>query len=132
MTDKIGVLGESTVAAQGTNTAYTVPSGKGARVKLMYRGVPAVSSTFYITVNEIALFTAITATAAGVMVSTNEAMIRSYVAATSLLGISASDTVAPGPREYFLAAADTVKYVIGVADFSSMNFQVVGSEVDVA
>lgn len=130
MTDKIGVLGESSNVTQATHTAYTVPANKAARVKLMYRGVAGVNSTLKATINGIDAFLTAALTAGNVSHSTTAAMHNTQ-AASAIAGGTDATTVAPGPKEYYLAAGDSVTFTIGTADFTSMNFQVVGTEVDV-
>lgn len=130
MSDKIGVLGEATTATVGVTTAYQCPSGKAAKVKLMYHGVAGVNSTLEVRVNGQMVFKTAALTSGQSSFSTNTA---SHVAGatTSIVGAAAATTVAPSPYEYYLAAGDTIVYEIATAAFSSMNFQVVGTEVDV-
>lgn len=129
MSDKIGRLGTQTGAAQGTWTGYTVPANKGARVKIMYRGVAGVNSTLKVTVAGIDIFLTAALTS-GQVSSSNTTQMHFAQAAAALVGGTDPTTVAPGPKEYFLQSGDTITYTIGTADFSSMIFEVVGVEVD--
>lgn len=129
MSDFIGVLGIGTGIVQGVTTAYTVPSGKTAKIKLFYRGVAGVSSTLEVLINGITSFKTAALTSGNVSHSTTAAMHNTQ-AATAITGGTDATTVAPGPKEYFLDEGDTVQYTIATADFTSMSFQVVGSELD--
>jgi hypothetical protein len=130
MTDKIGRLARATVAAQGTTVAYTVPANKTARVKLMHRGIAGVNSTLAVLINgvQILLTAALTS---GNASYTSSALMHNTGTVASVNGGSDATTIAPGPKEYFLAGGDTISYTIGTADFSSMFFDVVGAELDV-
>jgi len=129
MADIAGVLGEASSVAVGTYTAYTVPSGKNARVKIMYNGVAGASSTLAVIINGITIFTTAALTSTQIQYTSN-AQMHNAVAAAGLTGATEALTCAPGPREYFLSAGDIVQYTIGTAAFSSMSFQVVGVEID--
>lgn len=129
MSDKIGVLGEVAIADLGTTAAYTVPAGKMAKVKLMYRGVAGSNSTLGITVNGLVIFTTGALTAANVS-HTTTLLEHNTQAASAIDGSSDAKTVAPGPKEYYLNEGDTIAYTIATAAFASMNFQVVGVELD--
>jgi hypothetical protein len=131
MSDLIGVLGQSAIPDLGTSTAYTVPSGKAAKVKLMYRGVAGANSVLTVTVNGIVIFTT-AALAAGNVSHSTTLLEHNTQAASAVDGSSDAKTVAPGPKEYYLSAGDTVSYTIATLAFSAMNFQVVGVEIDVA
>lgn len=127
--DIIGVLGQAQTAVVGTVTAYTCPSGKSARVKLMYRGVAGTNSTLKVAVNGIEVFQTAALTSGNVSHSTTALMHNTQVAG-AIDGSADSKVVAPGPKEYFLSEGDTITYTIATNDFSSFNFQVVGTEVD--
>lgn len=128
MTDKVGVLGQASTNTTGSTTVYTVPSGKTAIVKFMYRFVAGVNTTFAIVVNGITIFTTGALTSTQVSCSTAANMI---VNNPTLDGNGASDAeVAPGPQKYYLDEGDTIVYTIGTADTTGMNFQVVGIELD--
>jgi hypothetical protein len=130
MADKVGRLGQSIVATQGTTTAYQCPPGKGAKVQLFFRGTVGASSTLIVVIAGIQIFAAGAMTGGNWSFSTtvNE---HNTAAGGTVNGSSDATTVAPGPKIYWLAAGDTVSYTIGTADFASMTFQVVGVEVDV-
>jgi hypothetical protein len=133
MSDQIGVLGSATTATTGTTTAYTVPSGKAAKVKLMWAGeAHAANSTgdLTITVNGLAVATILNMTAANFIFSST-VQLNEGVQAAAADGITPANTVAPAPAEYYLSAADTVTYTIATDDMVSMNMQVVGTEIDV-
>ena|SRR5215469_6346037 len=131
MTDKVGKLGQAIIATQGTTTAYQCPAGKGAKCQVYFRGAAGTNSTLQITVSGIAILLTAALTAGNISYST-VAATHNTGAASAINGSSDSTTVAPGPRTFWLSAGDTISYTIGTADFSSMNFQVVGVEVDVA
>lgn len=132
MSNKVAPLGVNTIATQGTTTAYTVPTGKCAKVKLMYRGVSGVNSTLRVLVNGVEIFRTGALTTGHVHYSNSAAMYATQTADTAVTGLADATTVSPGPKEYYLDEGDTVQYIIGTADFSSMNFQVVGAEIDIA
>jgi hypothetical protein len=53
-------------------------------------------------------------------------------AVSAITGGTDTTTVSPGPKEYQLAAGDTVTYTIATAAFSSISVQVIGAEVEVS
>lgn len=128
MTDKIGVLGEQTVATIGTTTVYQVPAGKAARVKIMHKGVAGSSSGIKFTVNGIDIAYKSAITVSHHVWSSTDKTINS--GATAPTGADATNTVGLAPNEYFLSALDIVSYTIDTANFSANNVQVVGTEVD--
>jgi len=130
MSDRIGVLDEKSVATVGVTTVYTCPSGKAAKVKCMYRGAAGSSSTLKVTVNGIDIFLTGALTSGNISYSSTSLMHQAGAAST-IDGSADGKVVAPGPKEFYLSAGDTISYEIGTAAFSSMNFQVVGSEIDV-
>lgn len=132
MADKIGVLGELTNAAVGTFVAYTVPTGKAARVKLSYFGQAGAggTSTLSITVNGIVIFLT-GAIGASTYIGSVRTQTYAILAGASWTGLTDITTQAPAVQEFYLSAADTVEYIIGTAAFQSMKFEVVGIEVDV-
>lgn len=130
MADIIGVLGQSSTADLGTTVGYTVPSGKMAKVKLLYRGVAGSNSTLTITVNGIVILLTGALTAANIS-HTTTALEHNTQAASAIDGSTDAKCVAAGPKEYYLSEGDTISYTIGTAAFSAMNFQVVGVELDV-
>lgn len=128
---KIGVLGEAATATIGTTTAYIVPTGRAAKVKLMYYGIAGVNSTLSIAINGIPIFTTAALTS-GNAAWTDSTRMHGTGAVNTLTGGSDTTTVAPGPKEYQLAAGDTVTYTIATAAFSSISVQVIGAEVEVS
>ena len=131
MSDKIGVLGEATTATAGTTTAYTVPSGKAAKVQIMYQiqGAADATTDFLITVNGIVVMNLANITASHYAFSTPNALYDT--SATRPTGIDGDTTGAPAPSVYYLSAADTVTYTIAGTTALGMNLQVVGVEIDV-
>ena len=128
MADAIGVLGAETTATVGTVTAYTVPVGHSAKIKFMFRGVAGSNSTLAVKINGMQLFVTPAITAALICYSTYSIAVTTAGAVT-VAGSADLTTIAPFQREYTLSAGDTVQYVIGTADFSSMDFQVIGTQV---
>jgi hypothetical protein len=135
MTDKIGVLGEATVATAATTTVYTCPTSKAAKVKIMWHAESHASTStgdLTITVNGINVATVLNITAANEIFSNSTLMVSAEAAtATGATGATALLTVAPAPFEYYLSAGDTVTYTISTLTMVSMNMQVVGTEIDV-
>jgi plastocyanin len=130
MTDIIGVLGEATATAVGTHTAYTVPTGKAAKCKLMYKGKLANTGTISIQVNGVKVMAPAAAAGAEFIFSSLDALYEN-TGATDATGVSNATTVGQAPQEFYLSAGDTVTYTVGVVALTEMNFQVVGSEIDV-
>ena len=129
---RIGVLGEAAAITKDViTTVYTVPSGRGAKVKIMFRGTSGTNSTLKVTVNNIDIFLTGALTLANISYSSTAAMHQAGALST-VNGATAATTVAPGPVEYQLAAGDSVTYLIGTADFSLMSIQVIGAEVEVS
>lgn len=127
--DIMGVLGESAVVTQGTITAYTVPAGKSARVRLQYRGAAGSNSVLRVLINGMEIFRT-GALTGGNIAYTTAALITNVAANDGAInGSTAALTVAPYGTEYFLNENDTVQYVIATADMASFNFQVVGVEL---
>lgn len=131
MTDKIGVLGETTTVTAGTTTVYTVPTGKAARGRLMYRGASGVNSTISFAINGITLFVTGALTTGHVHYSSTALIYNTQTAATGLDGSTLAKTVMPFGYDYYLSAGDTVTMTIATADFGSVNAQFVGTEVGV-
>jgi len=133
MADQIGVLGEATTATAATTTVYTVPSGKAAKVKIMWAGLSHASTgtgDLTITVNGINVAVVLNITAARYVHSNSTLLVNPETAAAPT-GATALLTVAPAPMEYYLSAADTVTYTIATLTMQAMNMQVVGTEIDV-
>jgi hypothetical protein len=133
MADKIGVLGEATTATAATTTVYTVPSGKAAKVKIMWSGRSDASNAdgdLTITVNAIAVAIVLNMTADRYLHSNSTLMVNPETAAAPT-GATALLTVAPAPFEYYLSAGDTVTYTVATRTMQALNVQVVGTEIDV-
>ena len=130
MADIIGVLGESTNTTVATHTVYTVPSGKAARVSIMYRCQVGAggTGTLLFTVNGVVVWAKGATTASHYIYSTPSASMITGAAAPT--GASNATTVAPGPEVYYLAAGDIVSFTHGGEAATAMNAQVVGAEVD--
>lgn len=131
MSDKIGVLSESTVAAVGTNNAYTVPASKAARGRVFFRGTSGANSTLKMQINGIDVFQTGALTSGHVHYSSDALMYNTQTAASLVDGSSLAKTAMPFGYDYWLAAGDRVDYIIATADFGAMNVQFVGVEVDV-
>lgn len=130
MADIIGVLGEGTTTTVGTHNVYTCPSGKSAKVKIMWRNLMANTGTFKITVNGIDILTA-TAAGAEHFFSSRSAMYDEMATPTNEPdGAGDATVVAPGPVEYYLSAGDVISYTLGVVAATTVNVQVVGAELD--
>lgn len=134
MTDKIGVLGESTTTTATTTTAYTVPAGKAAKCQIMWTGVAHATNSsgdFLITVNGAIVASRLNMPTTEYFYSNNITMIHDPSASVDPDGSTPTLTVAPAPQVYYLAAADTITYTIGTDAMASISFQVVGTEIDV-
>jgi len=134
MADIIGVLGQSTtsnITAASSYTAYTVPSGKAAKVRVMFQGQAATGAAtagIDVVVNgiEVAKYRGVAADNY-VWSTKNQLMNKS---ATYPDGSASGNVVAPAPYDWYLSEGDTVTFKPIAADWQSMNFQVVGSEID--
>ena len=133
MSDKIGVLGETTQNVVATTTAYTCPAGKAAKVRLMFvmQGSGAGGTTLDILVNGMSVAKVAAMTASFYVFSIKSAGLRAGEQAALPTGIGAALTVSPADPIYYLNAGDTIQYTIGAAAAIAMNFQVVGTEIDV-
>lgn len=131
MADIIGVLGESSNVAIGTYTVYTVPAGKAAKGRFMYRMQAGAggASAMSITMNGIVLFLKPATTANHFIFSGSASSM--LTGATAPTGADAATTVAPGPSEYYLSAGDIMQYTIAGEAMALANVQFVGVEVDV-
>jgi|TARA_Y100000034_G_C6899377_1_gene415394 hypothetical protein len=131
MADNIGVLGANTAVTVGTHTAYTVPASKAAKIKIMWSALMVNTATLVITVNGIDIANIAAASGAEYWWSNNTLIYDEDATPTNKpAGTTALTTVAPAPFEYYLSTGDVVSYTIGVAGITTMNFQVVGTEVD--
>lgn len=130
MSDNIGVLGSSSAIVTGTATAYTCPTNKGAKVKIMYAAQADTNSTLAILVNGCVVATVGAMTANHYTWSAAGAGVAGADSATAPTGASAAQTVAPADQIYYLSAGDTIQYTVGTLALKAMNFQVVGVEID--
>lgn len=133
MADKIGVLGEATTATIGTTTVYTVPSGKAAKVKIMWLGLAGADSLgdLAFTVNGILVASWLNLVTVEYFHSSTALLIEDNSITAAPTGASVALTVAPAPMEWYLSAGDTVSYTIATTAMNSINVQVVGTEIDV-
>jgi len=133
MSDKIGVLGEATTVSIATTTVYTVPTGKAAKVQLMFLAKSGADSsgTLAINVNGIAVATSVALTTVEFFHSSNALLFNDPSATVTPGGLTAALTVAPAPMIYYLSAGDIVSYTVAVTALNAMNIQVVGTEIDV-
>ena len=132
MSDKIGVLGEASTATVGTTVAYTVPAGKAAKCRIMYRmqgGSAASTTTFGVAVNGVNVMDQ-AAMNVNTYLYSNKSVLNATPQATVPTGSSDTTTVAPAPIDYYLSAGDVISFTIGGEAATAMNFQVVGAEVD--
>lgn len=132
MTDIIGVLGATTQTAVGTHTAYTVPTSKAAKVKLMFRGQSGSGGLSVVSaaVNGVTIFQSATMPATQDFGSNSGRMLQGPHTTTFFNGATVDATIQPGPSEYYLSAGDLVQVVVAGGALTSLNFQVVGTEVD--
>lgn len=129
MTDKIGVLGETTATAVGTATVYQVPSGKAAKGTFMYKGALANTGTIELKINGVTVMKPSAAAGAEIIFSSKSALYEN-TGSTEPDGAGDATTVAPAPQNFYLSAGDLVEMVVGVVSLTSMNCQFVGTEVD--
>lgn len=133
MSDKIGVLGAASAVALGATTAYQVPVGKAAKVKIFFLGQAGAggTSTLQILVNGISVLQSAAYTASHFMFSARSGGIS--VASQAALPTGLTNVVSPAPADqvYYLSAGQSISYVIGGGAFISMNMQIVGTEIDV-
>ena len=133
MTDKIGVLGESTTVSIATTTAYTVPAGKAAKCQIMFtlKTGGDSSGTFAITVNGAVIMQTIALTTVEYHNSSTALMWEDASSTAEADGITVARTCAPAPMVYYLSAADVISYTVATTALNSISFQVVGAEIDV-
>lgn len=133
MGDKIGVLGSATATAVATTTVYTCPASKAAKVKLMMRVQGDTNTQVAILVNglEVARNAAMTANHYNYSIAGGG--IYAYAAgnAAAPSGLANALTVAPADPVFFLSAGQTIQYTVVTQAALAMNFQVVGTEIDV-
>lgn len=133
MSDKIGVLGEASTTTVGTTTAYTCPTSKAAKFRIMMRmkGNAAGGTILDVFVNGMKIARVAAMTADYYTFTNNGAGLLAPEQAAEPTGLSASLTVTPADPIYYCSQGDTVQYAISGAAAAEMNFQVVGAEIDV-
>lgn len=130
MTDRVGVLAEATTTSVGTTTVGTVPTGKAWVFKPMFimQANSGGATVLGITINGAKVMeNSVTAT----QYAWSSSAALEKESATYPTGDAAADTVAPGPTQYYASAGDVISYTIGSNAAQSMNFQLVGTEIDV-
>lgn len=133
MSDKIGVLGTVSTTTVGTVTAYTCPTAKAAKVRLMFnaQGGAGATSTIEVFVNGATIAKTAAIAASNYVWSSKGAGLRNAVSATKPDGTTAAQTVSPADQIYYLSAGQTIQYAVAGEALTGMSFQVVGTEIDV-
>lgn len=133
MADKIGVLGEQSGLTIGTQTVYTVPTGKAAKGKLFFRLTGGVNSAIDILVNGVIVASSGAMTSGHFWFSiATDNILNAAPGAAAPNGQTAALTVAPSGTTYFLSAGDLVQYTVATAALLAANVQFVGVETDAA
>ena len=133
MSDKIGILGSATTSTAGTTTAYTVPSGKAAKCRIMYRMQAASSAsttTLDIAVNGITIMSQ-TAMNVSTYLFSNPSNLNGGPQVSAPTGSTTALSVGPTAIDFYLSAGQTLTYTIGGATALAMAMHVVGTEIDV-
>lgn len=134
MADSIGVIASATSGSVATTTVYTVPTGKAIIFKPQFIAqANAGGSTFAITINGAQLFSNAVAASAYFWSSTTALFIEN---ATYPTGESVAQTVAPavalaGFGGWYASAGHVISYTVATNALISINFQLVGSIIDV-
>lgn len=133
MADRIGILGESTIASLGATTVYACPNAKGVKCRLMFslQGNAAGGSIVEILVGNILVGLIEAMTASYYVFSTKGGGLRVVEQSGPPLGTTAALTVAPADPIYYLSPGDTIRYVVSGAALITMNMKVVGAEIDI-
>lgn len=133
MSDKIGVLDESTTETIATHTVYTCPTAKAAKCSIMWSGKAGGDSlgTVKFTVNGIDVATSAAMTTVEWFHSSSAILFNDPSLTTPPFGTSVAATVAPSPEVYYLSAGDVISYTIATTAMTSISVQVVGTEIDV-
>lgn len=133
MSDKIGVLGSASTTALGATTVYQVPVGKAAKVKIMFLAQAGAggTSTLQMLSKGLSIMQSAALAASNFIFSARTGGLTVAAQAALPTGLTNVTSVAPADQVYFLSAGDSISYVIGGSAFISMNFQVVGTEIDV-
>lgn len=134
MSDNVGVLGSAVATAVATATVYTCPAGKAARVRLMARFQGDTNSQVAILVNGIEVARNTVMTTAHYNYTIKGGGIYAYAggAAAAPTGLANALAVAPADPIYYLSEGDTIQYTVITTALLSMNFQVVGTEIDLS
>lgn len=131
---KVTRLGESSTATTGTQTLYTVGSGKSAKVKLMWAYEASATSTLLIRVDSKEIYYQATANEDSLTgVAFGAGATPGIIEATGLI-VSSNPIgyyVCELPNTYYLDATDTVQYTIGTAAATNMWMVVQGTEFNV-
>ena len=132
MSNKIGVLGEATTVSIATTTVYTCPTAKAAKCSIMWSGKAGADSlgdlTFIVNGINVAAMVDVTTV---VWSFSNSTILANIGTTAEPSGVSTVLTVAPAPGVYYLSAGDVISYTIGTTAWTSINVQVVGTEIDV-
>jgi hypothetical protein len=133
MSDKIGILGSSTATVVATATPYTVPAAKAAKFRIMCVFQGQLNSQVAVLVNgaEIVRNTVMTASHYNYTIKGGGFFAYAGGNAASATGLANALTVAPADPIYFLSAGQTVQFTVFTTALLAMNFQVVGTEIDV-
>lgn len=133
MADRIGVLGEASATTVATTTVYTCPANKAAKVKLMCRFQGDTNSQVAILVNGVEVARNTVMTTAHYNYTIRGGGMYAYAAgnAAAPTGLANALTVAPADPVYQLSPGDTIQYTVITAALLAMNFQVIGTEIDI-
>jgi hypothetical protein len=133
MADRYGVLASSSAVAVGTTTVYTCPSGKAAKVKLQMLAQGGAASVIFITSGGATLAASAAFTAGHYLWTARGGGLFGQAAGAALPdGLTALKTCAPADQIYYLSAGHSIQFVISGAALQQMNFQVVGTEVQLS
>lgn len=132
MSDKIGVLGESSGVTVGTQTIYSVPANKAAKGKLFFRFTAGANTVLDILINGIIVATTVAMTSGRFCFSIgSDNILGVFNQAAAPDGTTAANTVAPSGVTYMLSAGDLVQYTVTTAALLAANAQFIGTEIDI-
>lgn len=132
MTDRIGVLGETSGTTVGFQTVYACPANKGAKGKLFFRFTAGASSVVNFYVNGLLVgSTGVMTSGYFVFSVSSDGVLMSAPGATAPNGQSITTTVGPSGVTYMLSAGDIVQYEVVTAALLAASCQFVGTEIDV-
>lgn len=134
MSDNMGVLATLTTTTLGTTTAYTCPAGKAAKVRLqiLIQSGAAGTTDFGILVNgcEVAR-TGVIAANNYLWTPASPGVLLNAASAAKPSGLAfAATTMRPADSIFYLSAGQTIQYSLFTQSPASINFQVVGIEID--